>query len=405
MKNVVVVGSGPAGMMSAISAAKCGHKVTLIERNNKVAKKLYITGKGRCNVTNKKTIENFFENVLTNKEFLYSALYTFTNEDTIKFIEDGGTQLKVEQGDRVFPISDKSVDIIKSFEKHLHKNKVKIKLDSKVSKINVQNSLIKSLVLSNGEEVSADNFIFATGGASYPLTGSDGKLFDEFKKIGHSIVKLKPSLVPIELVEKWPTNLQGLTIKNALLTLYKNNKKEISFQGDFIFTHFGISGPIVLKMSRYIFENNNYSIKIDLKPALDEKAFDLRIQKDFMKYKNKDFKNSLDDLLPQKFIPVMIELTGINAEKKVNSITREERKKLVECFKNLMVNVKNLRPISEAIVTSGGVSVDEIDPSTMKSRIIKNLSFAGEVMDVDAFTGGYNVQIAISTGFLAGSNI
>ena len=207
------------------------------------------------------------------------------------------------------------------------------------------------------------------------------------------------------MVEKWPINLQGLTIKNALLTLYKNNKKEISFQGDFIFTHFGISGPIVLKMSRYIFENNNYSIKIDLKPALDEKAFDLRIQKDFMKYKNKDFKNSLDDLLPQKFIPVMIELTGINAEKKVNSITREERKKLVECFKNLMVNVKNLRPISEAIVTSGGVSVDEIDPSTMKSRIIKNLSFAGEVMDVDAFTGGYNVQIAISTGFLAGSNI
>lgn len=405
MKNVIVVGSGPAGMMASISASKAGHNVILVDGNNKIAKKMYITGKGRCNVTNKKSIENFFDNVLTNKEFLYSALYTFTNEDTIKFVEDGGTSLKVEQGDRVFPVSDKSVDIIKSFEKQLHRNNVKIKLEYKVSKINVENNEIKFLTSVNGEKIYADNFIFATGGASYPLTGSDGKLFEEFKRIGHNVTKLKPSLVPIELIEKWPTELQGLTIKNAMLTLYKNNKKEISFQGDFIFTHFGISGPIVLKMSRYIHEGEKYFIKIDLKPSLDEKTFDLRIQKDFMKYKNKDFKNSLDDLLPQKFIPVMIRLSEIDPDKKVNSITKEERKRLVECFKNLNVNVKSLRPISEAIVTSGGVDVNEIDPSTMKSKIIKNLSFAGEVMDVDAFTGGYNVQIAISTGFLAGSNV
>lgn len=405
MKNVVVVGSGPAGMMASISASKAGHNVTLIDGNNKIAKKMYITGKGRCNVTNKKSIENFFDNVLTNKEFLYSALYTFTNEDTIKFVEDGGTSLKVEQGDRVFPISDKSRDIIKSFEKQLHKNNVKIKLEWKVSEINVENNEIKFLTSVDGEKIYADNFIFATGGASYPLTGSDGKLFEKFKKIGHNVIKLKPSLVPIELIEKWPMELQGLTIKNVMMTLYKNNKKEISFQGDFIFTHFGISGPIVLKMSRYIYEGEKYFIKIDLKPSLDEKTFDLRIQKDFVKYKNKDFKNSLDDLLPQKFIPIMIRLSGINPDKKVNSITKEERKRLVECFKNLNVNVKSLRPISEAIVTSGGVDVNEIDPSTMKSKIIKNLSFAGEVMDVDAFTGGYNVQIAISTGFLAGSNI
>lgn len=405
MKNVIVVGSGPAGMMASISASKAGHNVILVDGNNKIAKKMYITGKGRCNVTNKKSIENFFDNVLTNKEFLYSALYTFTNEDTIKFVEDGGTSLKVEQGDRVFPVSDKSVDIIKSFEKQLHRNNVKIKLEYKVSKINVENNEIKFLTSVNGEKIYADNFIFATGGASYPLTGSDGKLFEEFKRIGHNVTKLKPSLVPIELIEKWPTELQGLTIKNAMLTLYKNNKKEISFQGDFIFTHFGISGPIVLKMSRYIHEGEKYFIKIDLKPSLDEKTFDLRIQKDFMKYKNKDFKNSLDDLLPQKFIPVMIRLSEIDPDKKVNSITKEERKRLVECFKNLNVNVESLRPISEAIVTSGGVDVNEIDPSTMKSKIIKNLSFAGEVMDVDAFTGGYNVQIAISTGFLAGSNV
>ncbi len=405
MKNVIVVGSGPAGMMAAISASKCGHRVTLLEGNNKIAKKLYISGKGRCNVTNKKTIDNFFENVLTNKEFLYSALYTFTNEDTIKFVEDGGTKLKVERGDRVFPVSDKSSDIIKSFEKQLKRNNVEILINSKVERINVHNNTIESLKLSNGKKVIGDHYIFATGGASYPLTGSDGKLFSEYKRIGHNVIELKPSLVPIEIREKWPTELQGVSIKNASMTLYKNNKKEISFQGDFIFTHFGLSGPIVLKMSRYISDDENYSIEIDLKPALDDKEFDLRLQKDFMKYSNKNFKNSLDDLLPKKFIPVMIDLVKIDPDKKINSITKQERKRILDCFKHLIVNVEGLRPVSEAIVTSGGIDVSEINPSTMKSKIIRNLSFAGEVMDVDAFTGGYNVQIAISTGFLAGNSI
>lgn len=405
MKNVIVVGSGPAGMMAAISASKCGHRVTLLEGNNKIAKKLYISGKGRCNVTNKKTIDNFFENVLTNKEFLYSALYTFTNEDTIKFVEDGGTKLKVERGDRVFPVSDKSSDIIKSFEKQLKRNNVEILINSKVERINVHNNTIESLKLSNGKKVIGDHYIFATGGASYPLTGSDGKLFSEYKRIGHNVIELKPSLVPIEIREKWPTELQGVSIKNASMTLYKNNKKEISFQGDFIFTHFGLSGPIVLKMSRYISDDENYSIEIDLKPALDDKEFDLRLQKDFMKYSNKNFKNSLDDLLPKKFIPVMIDLVKIDPDKKINSITKQERKRILDCFKHLIVNVEGLRPVSEAIVTSGGIDVSEINPSTMKSKIIRNLSFAGEVMDVDAFTGGYNVQIAIFTGFLAGNSI
>ena len=397
MKNVIVVGSGPAGMMAAISASKCGHRVTLLEGNNKMAKKLYISGKGRCNVTNKKTIDNFFENVLTNKEFLYSALYTFTNEDTIKFVEDGGTKLKVERGDRVFPVSDKSSGIIKSFEKQLKRNNVEILINSKVERINVHNNTIESLKLSNGKKIIGDHYIFATGGASYPLTGSDGKLFSEYKRIGHNVIELKPSLVPIEIREKWPTELQGVSIKNASMTLYKNNKKEISFQGDFIFTHFGLSGPIVLKMSRYISDDENYSIEIDLKPALDDKEFDLRLQKDFM--------NSLDDLLPKKFIPVMIDIVKIDPYKKINSITKQERKRILDCFKHLIVNVEGLRPVSEAIVTSGGIDVSEINPSTMKSKIIRNLSFAGEVMDVDAFTGGYNVQIAISTGFLAGNSI
>jgi len=405
MKNVIVDGSWPAGMMAAISASKCGHRVTLLEGNNKMAKKLYISGKGRCNVTNKKTIDNFFENVLTNKEFLYSALYTFTNEDTIKFVEDGGTKLKVERGDRVFPVSDKSSDIIKSFEKQLKRNNVEILINSKVERINVHNNTIESLKLSNGKKIIGDHYIFATGGASYPLTGSDGKLFSEYKRIGHNVIELKPSLVPIEIREKWPTELQGVSIKNASMTLYKNNKKEISFQGDFIFTHFGLSGPIVLKMSRYISDDENYSIEIDLKPALDDKEFDLRLQKDFMKYSNKNFKNSLDDLLPKKFIPVMIDIVKIDPYKKINSITKQERKRILDCFKHLIVNVEGLRPVSEAIVTSGGIDVSEINPSTMKSKIIRNLSFAGEVMDVDAFTGGYNVQIAISTGFLAGNSI
>ena len=377
MKNVIVVGSGPAGMMAAISASKCGHRVTLLEGNNKIAKKLYISGKGRCNVTNKKTIDNFFENVLTNKEFLYSALYTFTNEDTIKFVEDGGTKLKVERGDRVFPVSDKSSDIIKSFEKQLKRNNVEILINSKVERINVHNNTIESLKLSNGKKVIGDHYIFATGGASYPLTGSDGKLFSEYKRIGHNVIELKPSLVPIEIREKWPTELQGVSIKNASMTLYKNNKKEISFQGDFIFTHFGLSGPIVLKMSRYISDDENYSIEIDLKPALDDKEFDLRLQKDFMKYSNKNFKNSLDDLLPKKFIPVMIDIVKIDPYKKINSITKQERKRILDCFKHLIVNVEGLRPVSEAIVTSGGIDVSEINPSTMKSKIIRNLSFAG----------------------------
>ena len=402
MAKVIVIGAGPAGIMAAITAAE-NHKVLLIDGNEKIAKKLFITGKGRCNITNAKDIGDFFDYIPGNPHFLYSALYSFTNNDVIEMIENEGTKLKVERGGRVFPESDKSSDIIKALSKKLSKAKVDIRLNSKVTDVFFENDIIKSVEINGSERISADYFIIATGGASYPLTGSRGEGQVLAEKMGHKIIDLKPSLVPVELNGDWFKELMGLTLKNIKLDILDSkNKVKYSNQGEMKFTSYGISGPIVLSGSRFIDYKDTYSISIDLKPSLDEKELDLRIQKDFKKYINKDFRNSLDDLLPQKMIPLIIKFSMIDPYKKVNEITKVERKNLVNAIKNIKGKVKGLRPLAEAIVTSGGVSTLEIDPSTMKSKIINNLSFAGEVIDVDAFTGGYNVQIALSTGYLAG---
>ena len=402
MSKVMVIGAGPAGIMAAITAAE-NHNVILVDGNEKIAKKLFITGKGRCNITNGKDIGDFFDYIPGNPHFLYSALYSFTNNDVIEMIESEGTKLKIERGGRIFPESDKSSDIIKALSKKLSKAKVDIKLNSKVTDVFFENNTIKSVEINNSQKISADYFIIATGGASYPLTGSRGEGQVLAEKLGHKIIDLKPSLVPVELNGDWFKELMGLTLKNVKLDILDSkNKVRYSNQGEMKFTSYGISGPIVLSGSRYIDYKDTYSISIDLKPSLDDKELDLRVQKDFKKYINKDFRNSLDDLLPQKMIPLIIKLSKIDDYKKVNEITKLERKNLVSVIKGIKGKVKGLRPLEEAIVTSGGVSTLEIDPSTMKSKIINNLSFAGEVIDIDAFTGGYNVQIALSTGYLAG---
>lgn len=404
MSKVIVIGAGPAGMMAALEASK-NHDVMLLEKNEKIGKKLYITGKGRCNVTNAKDIGDFFENIPGNPYFLYSALYSFTNKDTINLLEDLGVDLKVERGDRVFPKSDKSSDIINAFQKALIDSGVKINLNSEVTSIHYSNCNIQYVEVNNKTKLYADYFIICTGGVSYPQTGSTGDGLKYSKLMGHKIIETKGSLVPIQLKESFVKELQGLSLKNVELKIFEDKNLVYKNFGEMLFTHFGISGPIVLTGSRYIEDNKQYKIKINLKPALNEKELDERIQKDFSKNLNKDFRNSLNELLPQKIIPTIISLSGIDENKKVNSITKTERKQLVHLIQNLTFNVEKLRPIAEAIVTAGGVTIKEIDPSTMQSKIIDNLYFAGEVMDVDAFTGGYNVQIAFSTGYLAGNKV
>ena len=404
MAKVIVIGAGPAGIMAAIHASK-KHNVTILDGNDRIGKKLFITGKGRCNVTNSKDISEFFDYIPGNPHFLYSALYSYTNEDTMNFFENVGIKLKVERGGRVFPMSDKSSDIIKGLSIGLKESNVQVKLNSKVTNIIYDANKIVGVEINNSTKLYGDYFIIATGGASYPLTGSRGEGQKFAKKLGHTIIELKPSLVPIELNESWLKDLMGLSLKNISLSILKNNKVLYKNQGEMLFTNYGISGPLVLSGSRYVKNEGNYEAAIDLKPALNESELDKRIQKDFLKYQNKEFKNALDDLLPKKLIPLINNLSNIPLDKKVNVITKEERKKLLHILKDLRVKIKGLRPIEEAIVTAGGVNTLEIDPSTMKSKIISNLSFAGEVIDVDAFTGGYNVQIALSTGYIAGNSI
>ena len=404
MAKVIVIGAGPAGIMAAIHASK-KHNVTILDGNDRIGKKLFITGKGRCNVTNSKDISEFFDYIPGNPHFLYSALYSYTNEDTMNFFENVGIKLKVERGGRVFPMSDKSSDIIKGLSIGLKESNVQVKLNSKVTNIIYDANKIVGVEINNSTKLYGDYFIIATGGASYPLTGSRGEGQKFAKKLGHTIIELKPSLVPIELNEPWLKDLMGLSLKNISLSILKNNKVLYKNQGEMLFTNYGISGHLVLSGSRYVKNEGSYEASIDLKPALNESELDKRIQKDFLKYQNKEFKNALDDLLPKKLIPLIINLSNIPLDKKVNVITKEERKKLLHILKDLRVKIKGLRPIEEAIVTAGGVNTLEIDPSTMKSKIISNLSFAGEVIDVDAFTGGYNVQIALSTGYIAGNSI
>lgn len=404
LAKVIVIGGGPAGMMAAITAAKT-NEVVLLESKERLGRKLYITGKGRCNITNAKDISEFFDYIPGNPAFLYSALYSFTNEDVMNMFNNNGVPLKVERGDRVFPVSDKSSDIIGLFQKFLSEEKVDVRLNSKVVDIIITDSQLQGIILNSGETIKGDYYIFATGGKSYPLTGSTGDGYVFAKKMGHKIIEPKASLVPIILKESNIKELQGLSLKNIKVDLIKNNKVVYSDFGEMLFTHFGASGPIILSASRHIKADNKYSISINLKPGLTEEELDARIQRDFKEYSNKDYKNSLDNLLPKKLITYIVNRSGISPDKKVHSITKGERLNLVKLLQNLTFDVGGLRPIEEAIVTAGGISVKEINPSTMQSKLISNVAFCGELIDVDAFTGGYNVQIAISTGYIAGKEV
>lgn len=408
MKKVVVIGGGPAGMMAASTAADNGSEVILLEKQHRLGRKLLITGKGRCNITNDCDVEELIENVPTNGKFLYSAFYTFTNYDAMEMFTSLGLKIKTERGKRVFPESDKALDVAKALEKRVKDKKVKVVLNAKVNKIVAKNNQIEKVIYNNNEEIKCDSVILATGGMSYPLTGSTGDGYKFAKSLGHTIIAPKPSLIGIEVQESFVKDLEKLSLRNVAITvLDSKNKKIYDDFGEMEFAkHGGLDGPIIKSASCRMKDTSkeNYKIVLDLKPALDEDKLDKRIIKDFTKYTNKNFENALDDLLPKKLIPVIIELSEIPKHLKVNQISKKQRLNLVHLLKNLTFTVKRYRPIEEAIVTSGGIKVSEINASTMESKIIKNLFFAGEVIDVDAYTGGFNLQIAYSTAYLAGIN-
>jgi len=391
-------------MLAAGRLREAGMDVTVFERNDKPGRKLAITGKGRCNLTNNCTPEEFLTNVVKNPRFMMSSIYSFTPSDTIELFESLGVPLKTERGNRVFPVSDRAYDIVDAMKRYMGVKPV----NERVTDIVIGNSCVCGIITEK-KKYSFDRVLIATGGASYPLTGSTGDGYTLARQAGHSITPLIPSLIPIVTEEKEPAEMMGLSLRNVRLDIYNTQKKKIIFseQGEMLFTHFGITGPLVLSASSNMhdIEKDKYKIFIDLKPALDEKTLDTRILNDFKKYQNKDFINSLGDLLPQKMIPVFVKTVGIPETKKVNSITKEERKRIVDTLKRLTYTAKGLRPISEAIVTSGGVDVKEINPKTMESKLIPGLYFAGEVLDVDAYTGGFNLQIAFSTANAAANAI
>lgn len=403
---VIVIGGGAAGMMAAYHAGSTGNEVVIFEKNEKLGKKIYITGKGRCNVTNASDIDVIFKNINRNSKFLYSALYGFDNNRLYSFIEENGCPLKVERGNRVFPVSDHASDIIKALTNALKKAGVKVCLNTEVALITKEDGVATGVVLKNGERVTADRIIVATGGVSYPTTGSTGDGYRFAKEAGHDVIKPRPSLIPIVIGETWVPKLQGLSLKNVELSLISNGKCVYKDLGEMLFTHFGISGPLVLSASSYFdLENEkgrNVEIVLDLKPGLTEEMLDKRILKDFEEGMNKSFKNALDELLPKTLIPVIVDLSGIEPFKKVNTVSREERLQLVKLLKGLKMTPVGTSRIEEAIITRGGVDVKQVNSSTMESKLLKNLFFAGEVLDIDAMTGGYNLQLAWSTGYLAG---
>lgn len=403
--DLCVVGGGPAGMTAAIFAASNGCKVALIEKNQKLGKKLLITGKGRCNVTNNCSVTELLKNVTTNASFLYSAFNRFTAEDTISFFEELGVPLKTERGGRVFPISEKSADVRNALEKRLLSLGVTVINDEAIS-VATSDGQVKTLICKN-HKIACSSVILATGGCSYPLTGSDGYGFKMAEMAGHTVIPVRPSLVPLDIRGKMCERLMGLTLNNVTLTLFdKDNKRLYSELGEMLFTHFGVSGPLVLSASVHIKPPyDGYYVLVDLKPALSREQLDKRIQRDFNANINKDFVNALSELLPNKLIPEIVELSGIDPRKKVNVITKEERLALADCIKNMRLDIVSPRGFEEAVVTSGGVSVSEINPKTMESKLVKGLYFAGEVIDTDAYTGGFNLQIAFSTGYAAGSSI
>ena len=407
-KNIIVVGGGAAGMLAAYFAAEAGNKITLLEKNEKLGKKIYITGKGRCNLTNACDVEELFLNVKSNSKFLYSAFYGFDNSRVIDFFESHGMPVKVERGNRVFPVSDKSSDVIFALQRALKEKKVEVLLHTEVSKLCYEKITdtradeeasdkkpelkITGVILKDGTTMAADAVIVATGGLSYPSTGSTGDGYKMAEDAGHTVTECTPSLVPFNVKEEWVKSLQGLSLKNTAISIYSGKKKLYEDFGEMLFTHFGVSGPMIL------------SATASIKQALTQEALDKRILREFEEAKNKQFKNSINKLLPAKMIPVIIELSGIDPDKKVNEISKEERNRLLMLFKKLPVTLNGPRGYNEAIITKGGIKVKEINPSTMESKLVNGLYFAGEVLDLDAYTGGFNLQIAWSTGYLAGTS-
>ena len=394
-------------MMAAATAADNGAEVILLEKQHRLGRKLLITGKGRCNITNDCDVEELIENVPTNGKFLYSAFYTFTNYDAINMFNSLGLKTKTERGKRVFPESDKALDVAKALEKQVKDKNVKVILNAKVNKIVTKDDKIEKVIYNNNESIKCGSVILATGGLSYPLTGSTGDGYKFAKDLGHTIVSPKPSLIGIEVQEDFVKDLEKLALRNvSIKVLNSKNKKIYDDFGEMEFTKYGLDGPIIKSASCRMKDTSkeNYKIVLDLKPALDEEKLDKRIIKDFTKYTNKNFENSLDDLLPKKLIPIIVELSEIPRHTKVNQISKQQRLNLVHLLKNITFTVKRYRPIEEAIITSGGIKVSEINASTMESKIIENLFFAGEIIDVDAYTGGFNLQIAYSTAYLAGIN-
>ena len=439
MKNIAVIGCGAAGMMAALTAAESGGSVSVFEKNEKPGKKIYITGKGRCNVTNACDVNDFFDNVVRNPRFLYSAVYGFDNRSVMDFFEEHGCRLKVERGDRVFPVSDHSSDIIRTLYNAVKKAGVTVHLNTQVLSVEANKGKVSGITYSDSDGAlirqEFDSVIIATGGRSYPSTGSTGDGYTFARNLGHSIVGPSPSLVPFEIREDWCTKLQGLALKNVGLKLFmekseegndsemtagnktdsentgakssskKKNKPVYDGFGEMLFTHFGISGPLVLTASCFYDKEKRGRLLLDLKPALNEEQLDKRVLRDFDDAPNRQFKNSLSGLFPSKMIPIMVELSGIDPEKSVNSITKKERLDFVRLIKNVPMTISGTRDFNEAIITRGGVSVKEIDPSTMESKLVSGLYFAGEVMDVDTVTGGFNLQVAWSTGHLAGESV
>lgn len=411
MSKVLIIGGGAAGMMAAAFAAKNGNRVEVFEKNEKLGKKLFITGKGRCNITNAADLEDFFSAVTSNPKFLYSAFYSFTNEQVISFFEELGVKTKVERGGRVFPVSDHSSDVIQTLKSEMERLGVKINLNAEVKELitekNSTRETVNGIRLVSGKKISGDAVIVATGGISYPSTGSTGDGYRFARRCGHKVSELSPSLVPMEVKEWYAGELMGLSLRNIEIRITDGKKKLYQEFGEMLFTHYGVTGPVILSASSIVgkkLKDTELTLHIDLKPALTEEQLDKRVLREFETNHNRQFKNAVDSLFPSKLRPVIVELSGIPEEKKVHEITKEERLRFVRLIKDFTMTLTGLRGYNEAIITKGGVSVKEIDPGTMESKLVKGLYFAGEVLDLDAVTGGYNLQIAWSTGYLAGMN-